>query len=204
MVIELFGCPGSGKTFVLEMIHDMEGYKNTSQTSQIRSYINKILKKLLLFSPCAIQIRRCILFQIKGNRYTGTFNSISIRTMINNISMLASVYRYMNKKLYIDEGLIHRIITMCINYEIPKEKAKQIIEAIHDNLKEVKPYFMDTPVNICYESIIIRNRHEASIDSLRGESLMALLQSYYEYCSYIADEFGYERIKRENAKEVLP
>ena len=201
MIVELFGCPGSGKTYVLESMDNK--HKNTTQDSKVRRWLKRICKSLILFSPCAFEVRKCILSKIDPLKYQSSFQTSSIKRIVSNISMLASVYKYTKKEWYIDEGIIHRIINLCVSYGIPKEIMYEIIVSLKDIMKEVTPYFLDTSVDICYESILARGRHEASIDFVRGEELRLLLRKYYEYCSYIAAQMGYKRISREQWKEEI-
>lgn len=201
MIIELFGCPGAGKTWALEMIQNKR--KNTAKDSKLKKGIKKLFKFLLLLSPCAFEVRKCILLKIDPLKYQSSFQTSSIKKIVYNISMLASVYKYTKKEWYIDEGIIHRIINLCVSYGIPKEITYEIIVSLKDVMKEVTPYFLDTSVDICYESILARGRHEASIDFVRGEDLRLLLRKYYEYCSYIAAQMGYKRISREQWKEEI-
>ena len=133
-------------------------HKNTTQDSKARSWLKKICKSLILFSPCAFKVRKCILEKIGPLQYQSEFQTSSIKKIVYNISMLASVYKYTKKEWYIDEGIIHRIINLCVSYGIPKEIMYEIIVSLKDVMKEVTPYFLDTSVDICYESILDRGR----------------------------------------------
>lgn len=198
MIVELFGCPGSGKTYTLDLISQGNGVRNKSSEIKILNIISGTIKKGLMLSPCAIKVRRSIYKEIKCHGLESRFaDAASLKSQIRNISMLASVYKYLKKDLYIDEGIVHRIMTLCITYNIPKSSMLKIIANLHNTLEEVTPYFLNTPVDVCYQSIVIRNRHEAAIDELKGEQLIEVLKLYFDYSCCVSDEFNYERISRE-------
>jgi len=201
MITELFGCPGCGKTYAIESLSHKGAYKNTTKTNQFKKEIGVLIKKMLLFTPCAVNVKRKIFKNLSTpDQYMYKYSAVPIDKYVSNIAMLASVYQYLNRELYIDEGLVHRVISMCINYSIPKENAGAIVESLSDNLKNVKIYYLDTPPEVCSESIIKRNRHEASIDFSSGSEIKKMLSEYYKYCEYISRKFEYKRIGRNGVK----
>lgn len=195
-VIELFGCPGSGKTYALTLLNGNDVTNNTIKGNYLQECLKKMIKKVIIFFPYTIRVRKKIYSVIDGKNYYHKFSGKKITHLINNISMLVAIYRYSNKKLIMDEGVVHRIISMVIVCELGSAKAVEIINALQDDIKEIDVLFLDTPINECFDSIIKRNRHEASIDKLRDGELMQLLKEYEECCNLVADTYGFEKVYR--------
>lgn len=201
MIVELFGCPGSGKTYAIETISEKEAYKNISKSKGIKKRVKQFVKKLILLSPCAFDVRKIIKKSITTtSKSRGKYTYMNIGEFIRNISMLLGIYyyiSYINRNLYIDEGIVHRVISMGINYGLTKETTGDIIESLEKYLKKVKIFYLATPIDVCYQSIVKRNRKESVIDFLSTEEVKDMLSEYFLYCEYIQRRFGYERIKRD-------
>lgn len=200
MIVELFGSPGSGKTYAINEIHPGTRVKNNTTLGAFKEVLKAFVKCLLKFTPYAIRVRHDILQVVKHGKYIYKYKPVKISSYINNISMLAAVYKYNKQDIFMDEGIIHRIIAMCINYDIDKSVTQQIIERINYTLEDVKELYLYLPVNECLKSIIQRNRHECSIDELQGEQLNSFLTEYFTYCEYISEKFNYKKITRDEIK----
>ncbi|CAI3398038.1 hypothetical protein CIRMBP1320_00917 [Enterococcus cecorum] len=202
-VIELFGCPGSGKTHALTLLRANDVTNNTVKGNYLQEFLKKMIKYIIIFFPYTIRIRKKIYTVVDGKNYYHKFSGKKITHLINNISMLVAIYRYSNKKLILDEGVVHRIISMVIACELGNAKAVEIVNVLKDDIKEVNVLFLDTPIEECYDSIIKRNRHEASIDKLRDDDLRQLLKEYEECCNLVADTFGFEKVNRSKLENII-
>lgn len=203
MIIELFGSPGSGKTYAINKIHPGAIKEENNKKELILAPIKRVIKKCISLTPYAFAIRRKIRSCIVGYKIeTPKYKPVDINDFIWNISMLGSVYKFSGRNVYMDEGIVHRTISMCINYGIDKEICGNIIKSLFYIIKDVNVIYLSVPVNDCLKSIIERNRHEHSIDELKGEKLTVFLNSYEEYCNYISDMFGFVKVGRSSISDI--
>lgn len=204
MILELFGSPGSGKTYAINQIHPGAIKEERNKKDYILDPIRKLMKKCLTLSPYAYKIRRTICNSIDESKVLQPqFKPVVIDDFIWNLSMLGSVYKYHRGNIFMDEGIVHRTISMCINYGIDKNICCDVIDNLSFATKDVRVLFLDVPVDKCKESIISRNRHLHSIDELVGERLDVFLKLYEEYCNYVFERFGFEKVNRTNITEII-
>lgn len=197
MIIELFGSPGAGKTYAINKIHPGAVREEKGVRDQLLNPIKRIIKSLITFFPYAFRVRRIIRNCILGETVEAPkYKPVDISDFIRNISMLSVVYKMSCSDVYMDEGIVHRTISMCINYGVSKETCSKIIKELFFVIKDVRVIFLDVPKENCLKSINRRNRHAHSIDELSGKKLNAFLSSYEEYCQYICESFNFERIER--------
>ncbi len=191
MITELYGSPGAGKTYAINQIHP----GTIKEGSQNR--LKRFIKSLVIMSPFAYRVRRVIRECVRGI-YIDSFryNPVEIDYYIKNISMLAAVYRYRPIDTYMDEGIVHRVISMCINYGITMEVCESIISRLRFALKDVRVVYLYASVEDCRESILKRNRHLHGIDELTGDTLNRFLEDYDEYCQSVCVHFGHEKLDR--------
>lgn len=199
MIVELFGSPGAGKTYAINLLKPGSIKEDTKRRDYVADAVKGVVKVLLLAMPLAFDIRKAIRNNIKDISDPDPFprfKPVKIRTYINNISMLGCVYRYSPNDIYMDEGIVHRVISMCINYGIGKEICVRIIHELYYLVSDVRVIFLYYPREECLKSIISRNRHSCSIDELRGDKLDAFLGFYEDYCQYVCNHFGFEKMDR--------
>ena len=199
MIVELFGSPGAGKTYAINKLHpgSIKEYKSTKD--KILEPIKKVIKSVIVLFPYAFRVRRIMnecLSDISID--SPQYKPVKVSNFIWNISMLATVYKMSKSDIYMDEGIVHRVISMCINYNIEKEICGQIIRKLAFAIENVQVYFLDVSKAICWESIKARNRHLHSIDELSDDRLDMFLDSYSEYCHYVFDMFGFKRMTRDS------
>ncbi len=203
MIVELFGCPGAGKTYTLDALIN-EKNRNVDSGNIITETVKKIIKKMLLFSPCAIKVKKDISMVVfRDGGFIDSEKKKSIITQIKNIAMLTSVYKYSRKDLYIDEGIVHRVITLCVINDLPTKILEEVIGKFDLGTLRVRPFFLDTSVQVCFGSCVKRNRHTSYIDTFQGEALLEILTKYFHYSEFIADRFGFEHISREDMGEKI-
>lgn len=201
MIVELFGIPGSGKTHAINQIHPGAIKENKDIKDKAVDPIKKAIKSAIVWFPNAFKVRRAIKMCLSGVTVEPPkYKPVEISDFIKNISMLSTVYKLSRKDIYMDEGIVHRTISMCINYDIKKEVCADIIRSLGFAMNNVRVLFLDVSKEVCKESIVTRNRHLHSIDELSGDQLDQFLGSYDVYCHYIADLFGYKQIVRDDSK----
>lgn len=198
MILELFGSPGAGKTYIINQIHPGAIKEEKSKSDHLADPIKKGIKACISLTPYAARIRRTIRKCLEECEIAPPkYKPVTINDFIWNISMLGSVYKLSKGNVYMDEGVVHRVISMCINYEINKERCCKIIESLSYVIKDVKVIFLNVSKDDCLKSIIKRDRHKYSIDELEGEILNTFLSSYEEYCYCVSDTFKFEQINRD-------
>ena len=198
MIIELFGSPGSGKTYAINVMQPGTRPKNIHNSISFRSKAIELIKKIIIFLPYSFRVRKVIRCELNADlsTYKPIYKPVQINDFINNISMLAFVYKYSKKDVFMDEGIVHRVISMCINYDISKEICASIIKSLEFALVSTKSIYLDVNEAECINSIKNRNRHEVAIDELEGDNLVRFLSLYQLYCNYICNRFDYFRLKR--------
>lgn len=203
MIIELFGSPGSGKTYAINQIHPGAIKKEKNKKDLALDPLKRAIKKCISLTLYAFTIRRKIRDCIEGHKIEAPkYKPVEIKDFIWNISMLGSVYRFSGGNVYMDEGIVHRTISMCINYGIDKEICGEIVKSLSYVIKDVNVFYLVVPIDECMKSIFDRNRHEHSIDELKGEKLTVFLKSYEEYCNYISDVFGFTKVSRSSISDI--
>ncbi|MFJ6990409.1 hypothetical protein [Limosilactobacillus mucosae] len=192
--IELFGIPGSGKSYYAKkMIDDDSKYLNVttylfSRYGSLKFkffvhgrlsflYERKITKKLILLFKPYLNNNNVFGFDVKLIIY--------IYQMIY-LYHIKNLYQNKPKVLFFDEGIIHRLISIEAEFDVPHNIA---VKAYHilDN-DNVKYFFIDVPVQLAVERIRLRNRNITNMDFLNNLDLVRFLNKYHEICvSYFRD-----------------
>lgn len=205
MIVELFGIPGAGKTYAINQIHPgaVKENKDKNMLDYAMEPFKRIIKFLIILFPYAFMVRKRIRTYIYNEEITEPkYKPVKISDFVKNISMLSMVYKYSRDDVFIDEGIVHRTITMCINYGLSKEVCYKIIKELGFVIDGVRVIYLDVPKQICLDSIIKRNRHDHAIDKLTGERLNEFLEYYDDYCSYIYTRFGFEKMTRSDIDAI--
>ena len=101
-----------------------------------------------------------------------------------------------------DEGLIHRIMTFAINYDLGIENTFRMIDIFSGCMSNVKSIYMKVPVIECYKSIKGRDRHEVEMDNFDDEKLLKFLNDYELYSDAIVKKYGHPIITRDKYEEL--
>lgn len=204
MILELFGSPGSGKTYAINQIHPGAIKEQKNIVDSMLEPLKRIIKNCLALTPYAFKIRHIIYDSLSNVSLSSPkYKPVRINDFIWNISMLGAVYKYSKGNIFMDEGIVHRTISMSINYGINRATCCTIIKNLSFVIENVRVLFLDVPIDICMKSIEDRNRHMCSIDELSGDELFHFLKAYEEYCKHVALTFKFEQIDRSNINKNM-
>lgn len=199
MIVELYGLPGSGKTSLRNAVLGIESEK--TDNNGIADFFLRTAKKVSVITPYAITKRRQI-SKIKIRNTEAVYLDISMSYKINNILMLAYGYKRLNSKnVFMDEGLIHRIIGLAVNHQLSEQQLTELINVFNDVLP-ARIYYLDVGLDECFNSIKRRNRHVSKMDELNNDELVLFLKDYEKYCNYICENYGHIRISRGDTEEL--
>lgn len=200
MIVELYGCPGCGKTYAIKAVTGEE--KTIAMSNNlIKNGIIKLAKQMSLYTFSSIRLKRNLKKCVKNERNSAIYINRTVETYIDSIVALAFAYKYV-KNMWMAEGLIHRIVSMAVNFGYTEETVYKLLACLKAVMINVKPVYLDVPISICFEGIKNRNRHECEMDELNDKMLMAYLESYRHLFECITDEYGYMKITR-NSISVL-
>lgn len=202
MIFELYGLPGSGKSFIINKLVKVESNDLVKKSIVKKSMIN-LAKTLSIWMPSSIKLRKKINFIIKDYAMTPKFIEREVCTHINNILMIAFGYKWSGTRtIYMDEGIIHRIVTFAVNYNLPIEQTCLLIDLFENHLKKALIVYLDVKTIDCISGIQNRNRHNCEMDELKGEKLFHYLNCFKRYFDIIYYKYGHVKINRENYKKL--
>lgn len=201
MIIELYGCPGCGKTYAIK---EITGEEKTIAMSNnmLKNSLISLLKRLSLYTVASIKLKKNIKRCIQDENTCPIYINRSVESYINNIVILSFGYKHINKNMAMAEGLVHRIVSMAVNFGWKKETVYKFLDCIVDVMGNVQPVYLKVPIETCFESIKKRNRHECEMDELNDEMLMNYLKTYLYLFEYVTNEKKYLTITRDNISLV--
>lgn len=197
MIIELYGLPGCGKSFLLS---SLTGKMDASHSTKnpCREMLMKLLKKAVVFTPGAMKLKKKIYVVLGTEKKSPIYFYRPLSVYIDNLCMIATSYRRLKRKdLYMDEGYIQRIVAMAVNYGISIEDTFHIIDIIRKVIPYTYTFYLYYDAEACFQSIKGRNRHEVEMDELDDEMLMKFLKQYEVYFRLISKKYHYPKITRE-------
>lgn len=122
---------------------------------------------------------------------------------INNLIMVAFGYKYAgNKRIFMDEGIIHRIVGFAVNYEMTMEKMFQLVNALNPYIVLATVVYLNVSPDECFKSIKSRDRHECDMDELDDESLKRYLICYAQYFEKINQKYNFIEITRDDYERI--
>ena len=211
MIVDLFGLPGSGKSYIANgIITELKkrNIKAVNMTEYMNNtFIGKAKKRLLLYG---IQLgifekkRKKIVNMLPQHKtwvsMYGIYESASYP--INMIVLILLVQKQKTDDVvYIyDEGVVHSIVKMMADFELDNSVTNALIEYAIKTISSssgIVIYNMAT-VETCIQSIKRRNRHVCAFDELSIEKLYKILHAYKTYCDKIARDHVVMRIDRNN------
>jgi len=202
MILELFGLPGSGKSYIIKKINDNKPIGAVSCNS-LKNAIISILKRCSVYTPSSIRLRHKLDIIYKDINTTPLYIRRDARYYINNLLMVAFGYKHSGKKkIFMDEGIIHRIVGFAVNYELTIEKTIQLVEVFRAYIDLATVVYLDVPEDECFKSIKSRNRHEHDMDELDDGALRNYLTSYKQYFEKIYQQYGFMRITRNDYERI--
>lgn len=202
MIFELYGLPGSGKTF---MINKIMGnlLEKTEKESIIKKTCIKMAKKFSIWMPSSIKLKKQIYSIIQDASLTPLYIKREVHTYIDNIIMVAFGYKWNRQHMiYMDEGIIHRIVSFAVNYNLTIEQVFLIINLFKKQLNRSFIVYLDVDINICLDGIQNRKRHICEMDELSKEKLECYLYSYKHYFDIINTKYNHIKINREHEEKL--
>lgn len=195
MIIEFYGCPGCGKTYAVRQII---GHDETIAMSSncIKRNIICLLKSISKLTPESRRLKKELNMLIGTQNTRPLFIERSVEDFLNNIVLLAFGYNHIHRKTVMAEGIVHRIVSMAVNFGWDENTVVEILKCCTCVLKKTQPIYLDVDVDTCLESIKKRNRHETEMDELTDEKLKVYLERFKHTFDTITEQFGYRRITR--------
>lgn len=207
MIVEFYGTPGAGKTYLANAIVSQlekegihaENIVELGRSKVKNKAINKVVRVFLRFLPRYKRLQ-ADLRQVaqKYISIPAKYNDEQISGFLDNIIYYSYWYeRLRNKKgVYLfDEGIAHQYVNMMANYGVSKADIVKLSKLI--------PYMPPVVYVTCeisrnLESIKSRNRHVCYIDELTGTDLESCLDAYRCGCELVEDIVSPYRVRRED------
>lgn len=221
MIVELFGLPGSGKSYIANgLIAELKerNIRAVNMTEYMNNtFVGKVEKKLLLYG---IQLgvfeksRKKIIDMLPQHKtwvsMYGIYESANYPINMIVLNLLVQKQKTDNVIYIYDEGVVHSIVKMMADFELDNSVTKALIECVIKTISSsggIVIYNMAT-VETCIQSIKTRNRHVCVFDELSTEKLYKILNNYKSYCDKIADDQTVMRIDRndkmkDNLEQVI-
>lgn len=203
MIVELFGCPGSGKSFLMDkIVKNKSVATDFNRKNPIKTSIIRTMKKAVVYFPSSIFLKKKIYKILRKQSQIPVFIDRPIKVWIDNLVMLNFVYRILkNKNLFMDEGLVQRTISMCVNFQWDTNIAINIINLLPGS-QFCTPFFLDVSVDDCLKSIETRDRHTVEMDEMDNPLLSRFVECFYKYCEIVTETGGYSRVTRDEYEEI--
>lgn len=201
MRIEFFGPPGTGKTYLIEKLRNMD---RETISKKATNPILLFLKKASRFSPISIKYKYQIKQIIKSKNLISKYHDTSLNSMIDSIVLVATAYKIKPKDdIVLDEGLVHRIISLGVNYNLPNESVIKIISLFQNLLLNRRVISITLEKTSIIESIKQRNRKISKMDFFEDGVLVDFIEHYIELCQVVTDHFNFEEITRDHFEEFV-
>lgn len=202
MIVELFGLPGAGKTYVINAIKG-NGTIGVESTFLIKRFIVSILKRVSLITPESKKLKKRILSVLKTDSLSPLYTSTSVVKHVDNIILVMFGYSHSaGRTLFLDEGIIHRIVTFAVNYNLESDTVLKILDIVIPYLSSINVFYLDCDVQDCLSSIKTRNRHFCEMDELNELELHNFLLSYKFYFELVQDKYHFPTITRNSIFEL--
>ena len=199
MIIELFGVPGSGKTYFATNLCKSNNYIDYHKYRY--SFFGKILMKFrFLLYKKSYRYKEDLKFV---NEYLMKHNLKVSSFMRDNYILQLSFFhsklndKYsdsINKIIVFDEGIIQSITALTYENELPMFAAKDLFH--YFKFDHAKYYYVKTNIDMTIENIKKRNRKVCEIDYLEGEELREFLLKEQEIFQFLANEINYEEVPK--------
>lgn len=202
MIIELFGLPGCGKTHLINEIRGNSPLALVSE-NKIKRIVIYFAKLLSSFMPESVFLRKKLMDILSGQELHPIYLEKDCQKYIENLVMLCFGYKHAGSKtLFMDEGIIHRVVSLAVNYNLGVNSVFLLIECLKKYVCISKIFFLDVPIEECLKGIEERNRHSCLMDELKGSELKAFLLSYQKYFDAIQKKYNFLRITRNQYDEL--
>lgn len=201
MKIEFFGPPGCGKTYVKEKI---VGISREEISQKANNRVLAKVKKLSKYSPISLYYSKKLRAMLFNEDLSAVFHDLTISDMLDSIVLVATSYKIgFSSHSILDEGLVHRIISLGVNYNLSTEKVIEIISFFQPILKNVDVIFISASINEILESIRLRNRKESKMDYFNEYKLEKFVKKYDMICHEVATYFNFREIRRQEIDDFI-
>lgn len=207
MIVEFYGTPGAGKTYLANAIVSQletegiyaENIVELGRSKTKNKAINKLVRASLKIFPRYVKLKTDLCQALQEYLNTSAkYNDEPIEGFLDNVVYYTYWYEKLrNKKgVYLfDEGISHQYVNMMANYGISLNDVKGINELI-PYLPPVVYVTCESTVNL--EAIRSRNRHVCYIDELTGDDLEACIRDYRQACESVLGTVSPFTVKRED------
>lgn len=201
MITELYGLPGAGKS---TMIQELTGGGSTSISGNkgIKKIFIQLAKKIAVYLPSSMKYKCRMNRIMKSYSNQPKYINRTKQYHYNGIVLVLFGYRNMKSKIYMDEGLIHRMISMAVNYGVSDQDVFALIDLFAPVLGMVRSFYLNVSLEDCLQAIALRNRHECEMDELDQDKLLAYLRDYEHYCKMICNQYQHVMITRNHYEDM--
>ena len=212
MVIECIGLPGSGKTYLMELVEKELRRREVDYVNVSAGLMNriswKILRKIaraLIYLSADARWLRDRLLKILGEE--GELHSSfgiyeNEKYTVKSAALFSFIYRRMirSHKLYLfDEGLVHALVKFCADFKISDETFRKMVTESERGLHSSRlVIFCEISMEDCLASIEKRNRHICAFDELSGDALAGILGEYARLNEVYGNNYSVLKIRRED------
>ncbi|MBQ8052743.1 MAG: hypothetical protein IJ198_02900 [Lachnospiraceae bacterium] len=211
MVIECIGLPGSGKTYLMELVGKELGRREVDYVNVSAGLMNrfswklmrKIARALIYLSADARWLRgrlRQILAE-EGTLRSSTGIYKDEEYTIRSAALFSFLYHRMvrSHKLYLfDEGLVHTLVKFCADFRLSDETFRKMVTASERGVRSARIVVLnEISEEDCLSSIKARDRHICEFDELEEEPLAALLSEYERLNNAYKENFRVLEVRRE-------
>ena len=209
MILEFFGLPGVGKSYLgmqIERELNSNGERCISIVERSRTSFHwklwyKLAHLFVSVTPTYKEkVNSLISITKEYEARLPIYNVPAVRIVnyIKQIAFLDYIYSKLALKstLYIfDEGIIQQIANMIVNYQLDKDTLGKMLAKLENGFTVV---YMSWSIEKILDSIKQRNRHVCYIDELTGAKLEDFLSCYLNACELLSYVTKPIKINRES------
>lgn len=193
MIVEYFGVPGSGKTYHTNLYKEQlkyggKKYIDISRYSAMPLWL-KLLYKLADYTILILPKYRKEITEYKevckSCRRESTFVPFSLDYCIKDIvlySLVYDVFRHFGRIVVNDEGQLHRVIFLVVQFNCSLEEALGIYKS-HKHNETVR--YIKTPSELAFRNIKKRNRKICPMDEMDDNFLMDYIKTFEKVCEEV-------------------
>ena len=198
MIIELYSIPGAGKTTIIKSLTGGNA-TSFSKNRHAKAIVINFAKEVAKYMPSSLKYKKKIKQAVTSYaKRKPQFIERSFEKHLNSIVLVAWGYVKSSKDIYMDEGLIHRIITLSVNYGLSDQELIRVVGVFKDVLQRASCFYLDVPAEECFEGIKKRNRHKCEMDELTDDQLKVFLNRYAHCCELVKNNYHHETVTRSN------
>lgn len=192
MKFELFGLPGSGKSYCCDIISKKKIAKNIMNYYKENFFGKVIFHLFLKFFILNIKLRKKYkeVIEILGetSNYINLVNpNVKIELYIKYMIFIYFIENLYKINIIIDEGIIHYCMVLYAEFSVEKNKINKIISAF--NIEDKNIIGLNCEKEIAIKQMKKRNRKRTAIDFLGKDELSNILDRYLEIYNYFSKRF---------------